>query len=31
MMAVDSYRAHQASHQHLPPREEVKTAKINSQ
>jgi len=31
MMAVDSYRAHQASHQHLPPREEVKTAQINSQ
>ncbi len=31
MMAVESYRAHQASHQHLPPREEVKTAQINSQ
>jgi DNA replication protein DnaC len=31
MMAVDSYRAHQASHQHLSPREEVKTAQINSQ
>ena len=25
MMAVDSYRAHQANHQHLPQQEEVKT------
>ena len=31
MMAVDSYRAHQASHQHLSQKEEVKTVQINSQ
>jgi DNA replication protein DnaC len=31
MMTVESYRAHQASHQHLSHKEEGKTAQINSQ